>query len=95
MFGPLGAVFPACPRVENDALVEPLRGGGRAAGRCDDAGAVGEERDAKGGTRVEVLADEEVAVVEGGGAEGDNGLEGLLGGKEGGDGMGWEAYLVL
>jgi hypothetical protein len=45
--------------------VQPGFGRGRGARLCDDADAVGEQRDPEGGARVQVLADEEVAVVEG------------------------------
>ena len=67
--------MPAGARVEDDALVEPLCCGG--AGRCDEPNAVGEERDAEGCAWVQVLADEEVTVVEGGGCEGYDGLGAL------------------
>jgi hypothetical protein len=67
--------LPAGAGVEDDALVEPLFCTG--AGRCDESDAVGEERDAEGCARVQVLADEEVAVVEGGGCEGYDGLGAL------------------
>lgn len=76
MFGARGVVFPACARVEEDAFSGPLLGGGGGPRGCDDADAVGEEGDAEGSARVEVLADEEVAVVEGGGGEGYDGLGG-------------------
>lgn len=52
-----------------------LRRGARGGYRAD---AVGEEGDTEGGAWVEVLSDEEVAVVEGGGCEGYDGL-GVLG----------------
>ena len=73
-FGAVRGVFPARAGVEDDALVEPFLCGGGGAGRCDGADAVGEERDAEGRAGVEVLADEEVAVVEGRGGEGYDGL---------------------
>ena len=73
-FRAVGCVFPARARVEDDALVEPSLCGGGGAGRCDGADAVGKERDAEGCAGVEVLADEEVAVVEGCGGEGYDGL---------------------
>lgn len=47
--------------------MQPGFGGGGAARRDDGAAAVGEEGHVEGRARVEVLADEEVAVVEGGG----------------------------
>lgn len=73
MLGAFGRVFPACSRVQEDALAVPfLRRRGRACGG-DDADAVCEEGYAEGGARVEMLADEEVAVVEGGGGEGYDG----------------------
>jgi hypothetical protein len=43
--------------------VQPFLGRGGGACRGDGADAVGEEGDAEGGAGVEVLADEEVAVV--------------------------------
>lgn len=49
-----------------------MPGGCRGCG--DDSDAVGEEGDAEGRAGVEVLADEEVAVVEGRGADCDDGL---------------------
>jgi hypothetical protein len=76
VFGPFEAVFPARARVEYDALLEPFLRVWGGSGRRDGADAVGEERDAEGCARVEVLADEEVAVVEGGGGEGCDGLVG-------------------
>jgi hypothetical protein len=75
-FGPVGRVGPACAWVQDDALVEPLFR--CRAGRCDKTDAVGEEGDAEGSAGVEVLADEEVAVVEGGGCEGYDGLGALV-----------------
>lgn len=58
---------------------------GRAAavgpGADDGAVAVGEERVCEGDGRVEVLADEEVAVVEGCGVEADEELAGAGGGE--------------
>lgn len=61
---PFGVILPARAGVQDDALVEPCLGCWGGAGRCHDADAVCEERDAKGSAGVEVLADEEVAVVE-------------------------------
>ncbi len=56
----------------------------RRAGGCDDAAAVGEQRDGECDARVEVLADEEVAVVECGGGEVDDEFVRLGGwGREG------------
>jgi len=79
MFGALETVFPARARVEYDALVEPCFGGRRGPGRCHNADAVGEQRDAEGCAWVEMLADEEVTVVEGGGGEGYDGLDSVSG----------------
>lgn len=66
-------------------------GGGGAGGAegGDGAVAVGEERGGEGDARVEVLADEEVAVVERGGREADEEL--LRPGGGGGDGVELEA----
>lgn len=64
MFGSFDAVFPARAGVEDDALVEPGVGGGRGAGRGDNPDAVGKKRNAKSSARVEVLADEEITVVQ-------------------------------
>lgn len=61
------------------------RGGAVAAEGGDGAVAVGEERVGEGDARVEVLADEEVAVVEGAGREFDEELAGAGGGD--GDGV--------
>lgn len=60
--------------------MQPGGGGGGGAGGDDDAAAVGEEGDVEGRAGVEVLADEEVAVVEGGGGEADEEFVGLRGG---------------
>ena len=62
-------IFPAGSRRQDDALivVRLCRGGG--AGGSDDADAVGAEGDGEGRPGVEVLADEEVAVVEGEGGD--------------------------
>lgn len=76
VLGAVEAVFPPRARVEHDALVEPGFGGRGPARRGDDADAVGEEGHAEGCAGVQVLADEEVAVVEGGGGEGYDGLVG-------------------
>lgn len=78
--GPVGRGGPSRAGVQDDALVEPVGGGGGGAGGSDDAAAVGEEGDGEGRPGVEVLADEEVAVVEGGGGEADEELVGLWGG---------------
>jgi hypothetical protein len=56
-------VFPACAGVQQDALVEPLFRGGGGTGGGYEADAVGEEGDAEGCAWVEVLANEEVAMV--------------------------------
>jgi hypothetical protein len=74
VLGAVRAVFPAGARVEEDALAFPFLGGGGGPCGGDDADAVGEEGHAEGGARVEMLADEEVAVIEGGG-EGYDGLK--------------------
>ena len=66
------------------------RGGGRAAEGDDDAGAVGEKGVGEGDGGVEVLADEEVAVVEGDGGDFDEELAGAWGGL--GDGVELEAW---
>jgi len=69
VFGPRRVIFPAPARRQDDLLPKPgFRGGG--AERGDDAEAVCEEGDSEGRGGVEVLAQEEVAVVEGGGVEG-------------------------
>jgi hypothetical protein len=76
VFRPLERIGPADAWVQDDALVEPGGCGGRGARGSYDTDAVGKERDAEGCARVQVLADEEVAVVEGGGGEGYDGLAG-------------------
>lgn len=79
--GPVRRVLPATARGKEDTFTEPSPGHGRAGGG-DDPDAVGEERDVvEGDTRVEVLANEMVAVVQGGGEEFNRyfgGLGGLL-----------------
>jgi hypothetical protein len=67
VLGPVGRVLPALGRRQDDLLVVE-RGGGR--GR-DDADAVGQEGRVEVDGWVEGLPDEEVAVVEGGGEDGD------------------------
>ena len=74
MFRALGVIFPARSWIEYDAFSLPFLGGGGRASGCDEADSVGEEGHAEGGAGVEVLADEEVAVVEGGGGERYDGL---------------------
>jgi hypothetical protein len=74
VFGALETVFPACTGVQQDALIEPVFGGGGVTGGGYEADAVCEEGDAEGCAWVEVLAYEEVAVVQGCGCEGYNGL---------------------
>lgn len=66
--------------------MQPGGGGCGGAGRDDVAAAVGEEGDVEGRAGVEVLADEEVAVVEGGGGEADEEVVGSgCGGGDGGE----------
>ncbi len=60
--------------------MQPAGGGRGGAGGDYDAAPVGEEGDGEGRTRVEVLADEEVAVVKGGGCEADEEFVGFGGG---------------
>lgn len=74
MLWPVEAVLPACAGVQYDALVEPWLGCRRRACAFDDADTICKKRYAKGGAGVEVLADKEVAVVEGGCCEGYDGL---------------------
>jgi hypothetical protein len=69
--------LPARAWVHDHALALPFLRGRRAAGRHDGAAAVGEERDAELDARVEVLADEEVAVVEGRGVDLEDDFVGL------------------
>jgi hypothetical protein len=83
VFGAVKVVFPASAGVEDNALVQPLFcGTGGPRGR-DEADAIGKKGDAECRARVEVLADEEVAVIEGGGCKGYNDLEVLVGRKRG------------
>ncbi len=79
-FGAVGRGGPARAGVQDDAFVQPGGGGGRGAGGDDGAAAVGEEGHVEGGAGVEVLADEEVAVVERGGVHADEDFVGLGGG---------------
>jgi len=63
MFGPIETIFPARARVEYNALVQPFLSRGRGTRGRNDADAIGEEGDAECCAWVQVLADEEVAVV--------------------------------
>lgn len=72
--GALGAVLPSCARVENDALAGPAARRRVAACGRDKACAVGEERHSERGARVQVLAQKDVAVVEGCGRNADSDL---------------------
>lgn len=56
--------------------MQPGARGGGGAGGGDEAAAVGEEGDGEGGAGVEVLPDEEVAVVEGCGGDLDDEIVG-------------------
>jgi hypothetical protein len=66
----IGRIFPAPARCEYDFLSDPgFRN--RGADGCYDAVAVCEEGGFEAGGGVQVLAEEEVAVIEGGGVDGD------------------------
>lgn len=60
--------------------MQPGLGGGGAAGGDDVAAAVGEEGHGEGGAGVELLSDEDVAVVEGCGGDLDDEVVGFGGG---------------
>lgn len=79
--GPVGGGNPSAAWGDEDGFADELgsgRGDGRTS-RLDDAVAVGEKRLLEGDAGVEVLADEEVAVVEGAGPEADEKLAGAGG----------------
>lgn len=79
-FGAVGGAVPAAAGGDEDAFAEVVgRDGG--AGGDDGADAVGEEGGGEGDCGVEVLADEVVAVVEGGGVELDCDFVRLRGGE--------------
>lgn len=64
LFGSVGGALPATARRKEYTFTEPVLGHGGASGG-DDPNGIGEERDAEGDARVEVLADEVVTVVQG------------------------------
>jgi hypothetical protein len=87
VFRAVKVVFPASAGIRDNALVQPLLCGAGGPGGRYEADAIGEEGDAECRAWVEVLADEEVAVVEGGGCEGYDDLEVLEERKGKGDRM--------
>ena len=61
--------------------MQPALSGGGGACADDNAAAIGEEGRTEGDGGVEVLADKEVAVVEGGGGDGDTDVVGTRSGR--------------